>query len=139
MVPFSHILWSACWLGIATDAVARAARLRACRGAREARHGAADGAVRLAEVSTMLQTMRTNVHDVASECETLMTAPAAGPTPLSSIGFALKMNNLKVVVVRRPVVQIVHRALLICGIIGYKNDGQVQRSAVTCATRTPRR
>ncbi len=71
----------------------------------------------------MLQTMRTNVHDVASECETLMNEPDAGTAALSTIAFALKMNNLKVSS-SQMVVQIVNHALLICGIMGYKNDSK---------------
>jgi len=44
-----------------------------------------------------------------------------GTDALSSIGFALKMNNLKISS-SQLVVQIVQQALLICGILGYKND-----------------
>ena len=40
--------------------------------------------------------MRANVHDVANECESLMSSPDAGLDVLSSIAFALKMNNVKV-------------------------------------------
>jgi len=47
-----------------------------------------------------------------------------GTAALSSIGFALKMNNLKVSS-SQMVVQIVNHALLICGIMGYKNDSKV--------------
>ena len=70
----------------------------------------------------MLQTMRTNAHDVASECEALMLS-AGGTESLSSIAFALKMNNLKVSS-SQLVVQIANHALLICGIMGYKNDSK---------------
>jgi acyl-CoA dehydrogenase len=56
---------------------------------------------------------------------------------LSSIAFALKMNNLKVST-STVVVDIVHRCLLICGIMGYKNDskfaiGQHMRDAMSAA------
>jgi acyl-CoA dehydrogenase len=70
----------------------------------------------------MLQTMRANVHDVAEESERLMRSDG-GTEALSSIAFALKMNNLKVAT-SQLVVQIVHHALLICGIQGYKNDSK---------------
>jgi acyl-CoA dehydrogenase len=46
-----------------------------------------------------------------------------GTESLSSIAFALKMNNLKVSS-SQLVVQIVNHALLICGIQGYKNDSK---------------
>ena len=119
MVPYSHILWSGLWLGIATDAVARAASF--VRG--EARRNPGNTpptALRLAEVTNTLQLMRSNVHDVAAECEALQKSPE-GNEALLTIGFALKMNNLKIAS-STLMVQIVHQALLICGILGYKND-----------------
>lgn len=122
-VPFSHILWSNVWLGIATAAVRRA-RAFVRQQARSKPGALPPTAIRLAEVSSMLQTMRTNVHDVASECEALMRDEKHGTAALSSIGFALKMNNLKVSS-SQMVVQIVHHAMLICGIMGYKNDSKV--------------
>ena len=121
-VPFSHILWASSWLGIATNAVSRARQF--VRQQARAKPGQTPPtALRLAEVSSILQTMRTNVHDVASECEELMRDPERGTEALSSIGFALKMNNLKVSS-SQLVVQIVNHALLICGIMGYKNDSK---------------
>jgi len=122
-VPFSHVLWSNVWLGIATAAVARA-RAFVRQQARAKPGTTPPTALRLAEASSMLQTMRTNVHDVASECERLMHDEKEGTAALSSIGFALKMNNLKVSS-SQMVVQIVNHALLICGIMGYKNDSKV--------------
>ena len=121
-VPFSHILWSSVWLGIATAAVTRA-RSYVRQQARAKPGTLPPAALRLAEVSSMLQTMRTNVHDVASECEGLMGDEKAGTAALSSIPFALKMNNLKVSS-SQVAVQIIHHALLICGIMGYKNDSK---------------
>jgi acyl-CoA dehydrogenase len=122
MVPFSHILWASAWLGIASSAVGRA-RAFVRQQARAKPGQMPPTALRLAEVSSMLQTMRTNVHDVASECEALMNEPDAGTAALSTIAFALKMNNLKVSS-SQMVVQIVNHALLICGIMGYKNDSK---------------
>jgi acyl-CoA dehydrogenase len=121
MVPFSHILWASCWLGIATGAVNRARAF--VRNQARAKPGTTPPtALRLAEVASTLQAMRTNVDHVASECEHLM-ASDRGTDALSSIGFALKMNNLKVST-SQVVVQIVQQALLICGIMGYKNDSK---------------
>ena len=122
-VPFSHILWANVWLGIATAAVARA-RAFVRQQARAKPGQTPPTALRLAEASSMLQTMRTNVHDVAAECERLMADEKEGATALSSIAFALKMNNLKVSS-SQMAVQIVHHALLITGIMGYKNDSKV--------------
>jgi len=135
MVPFSHILWSSCWLGIATAALARAHEF--VRQQARAKPGAVPpAAIRLAEACNLLQLMRTNVHDVASECEGLMNGEG-GTEALSSIPFALKMNNLKISS-SQLVVQIVQQALSICGISGYKNDspfalGRHLRDALSAA------
>lgn len=119
MVPFSHVLWASAWLGIATSAVSRARAF--VRAQARSKPGAMPpSALRLAEASAMLQTMRANVRDVANECEELMRSDG-GTETLSSIGFSLKMNNLKVSC-SQQVTQIVQHALLICGIMGYKND-----------------
>ncbi|MEO7035158.1 MAG: acyl-CoA dehydrogenase family protein [Polyangiaceae bacterium] len=122
MVPFSHVLWANSWLGIATAAVSRARAF--VRTQARAKPGTTPpSALRLAEVAGMLQTMRANVHDVAAECEELMSRPDAGTEVLSSIAFALKMNNVKVST-SQGLSDIVHRCLSICGIMGYKNDSK---------------
>ncbi len=121
MVPFSHILWASCWLGIATAAVTRARAF--VRVQARAKPGTTPPtALRLAEVVSTLQSMKANVDHVTAECEALMTSQE-GTDALSSIAFALKMNNLKVSS-SQLVVQIVQQALLICGILGYKNDSK---------------
>jgi acyl-CoA dehydrogenase len=121
MVPYSHILWSGLWLGIATDAMNRAAAsVRA-----EARRNPGTvppTALRLAELSNTLQSMRSNVSDVSRECEELQRS-SEGNEALLTIGFALKMNNLKISC-STLMIQVVHQALLICGIQGYKNDSK---------------
>ena len=119
MVPFSHVLWGALWLGIASDAVNRAGRfVRAA--ARKMPGKTPPMALRLAEVANKLQSMRANVHAVTQECAALQTAPE-GNEAMLGMGFALRMNNLKIYC-SEIMVEIVHEALLICGIMGYKND-----------------
>jgi len=134
MVPFSHILWSAVWLGIASDAVARASAFVRAE-ARRKPGTVPPTAMRLAELSSRLQNMRTNVHAVAAECDQLMRSE--GAQALLSIGFALKMNNLKISS-SELVAEIVHKALSICGIMAYKNDtpfslGRHLRDALSAA------
>ncbi len=120
MVPFSHILWAAAWLGVASDAVARA-RLFVRGEARKKPGVTPPSALRLAEAINMLQLMRNNVHDAASECEALMKKADGATDELLSIGFAIKINNLKIAS-SQLVSQIVHHCLMIVGIQGYKND-----------------
>jgi acyl-CoA dehydrogenase len=135
MVPYSHILWSSLWWGIAADAVARAAEfVRAS--ARKNPGTVPPTATRLAEVSTQLQAMRHNWLALATEFDELNARPA-GMQELLSIGWALKMNNLKINA-SESAPQIVHKALQITGILGYKNDtkfslGRHYRDALSAA------
>jgi acyl-CoA dehydrogenase len=119
MVPYSHILWSSLWWGISADAVARAAEcVRA--GARKNPGTVPPTAIRLAEVSTQLQSMRHNWLSLAVEFDAIAARPE-GLQELLAIGWALKMNNLKVSA-SEAAPQIVHKALQIAGIVAYKND-----------------
>lgn len=119
MVPYSHILWSSLWWGIAADAVARAAEcVRAA--ARRNPGTVPPAAIRLAEVSSQLQAMRHNWLNLAAEFDDINARPE-GLGQLMSIGWALKMNNLKINA-SEAAPQIVHKALQIAGIVAYKND-----------------
>ena len=121
MVPYSHILWSSLWWGIASDAVARAASfVRA--DARRKPGAVPTTATRLAEVSTQLQAMKHNWLVLANEFDEL-ESHQDGMQELLSIGWALKMNNLKINA-SETAPQIVHKALQITGILGYKNDSK---------------
>jgi len=112
----SHVLWSSLWLGLATDAVNRA-RAFVRDAARRKPGTMPPGAVRLAEVVGVLQTMRAGVTDAANTFDAIFDDRDA----LSSMGFALRMNGLKVQS-GTLAVQIVSQALSICGIAGYKAD-----------------
>jgi acyl-CoA dehydrogenase len=132
MVPYSHILWSAVWLGIASDAIARAsAFVRA--DARRKPGTVPATATRLAEASVQLQVLRQSVSAAAADFDAISEDREA----LSSMGWALKMNNLKIAA-SEAAPRIVHRALQICGIMGYKNDsafsvGRQYRDALSAA------
>ncbi|HTJ46328.1 MAG TPA: acyl-CoA dehydrogenase family protein [Kofleriaceae bacterium] len=121
MVSYSHILWAAVWLGIASDAVARAsAYVRA--EARKKPGTVPQAAHKLAEVMVHVQSMRNNVAGQASEFDAIMSRPG-GMDELLTMGWALKMNNIKVGS-SEMAPKIVHDALQIVGIGGYKNDGK---------------
>ena len=121
MVPYSHILWSGVWLGIATDAVSRAAAfVRAA--ARKSPGTVPATASRLADVSVMLQMARNNALTLAAEFDELDQRPD-GRGVLDGMSWALKMNNLKIGT-SEIAPQIVHRALEITGVVGYKNDSK---------------
>ena len=121
MVPYSHILWASLWWGIAADAVGRAAEF-VRGGARKNPGTVPPTATRLAEVSTQLQSARHNWLALATEFDDIDARPN-GLADLLSIGWALKMNNLKINA-SETAPQIVHKALQITGILGYKNDSK---------------
>ena len=116
MLATSHLLWAALWYGIALSAVLKAqAFIRA-----DARKRPGDtpvGALRVAEAASRLQLMKSMTRDGlqrfadASETE----------DELTSVGFAVAMNNIKVAT-SQLAVEIVNTAMLVCGIAGFKND-----------------
>jgi acyl-CoA dehydrogenase len=121
MVSYSHTLWSAVWLGIAADAVSRASAYVRVE-ARKKPGTVPQQATRLAEVAVMLQAMRNNTAAMAAEFDAI-TAQPGGMEQLLTIGWALKMNNHKVSS-SEMAPAIVHQALQIVGINGYKNDSK---------------
>lgn len=124
MHPYSHIVWGSLWTGIAIDAVNQArAFVRA-----EARRTPGEtpiSAIRLAETDQALQQMRQNVAGVAREYHDLLVA--GNPQALQEFGFSIHINNLKLSC-SQAIVDIVGRAMLICGIAGYRNDSKFSLS-----------
>lgn len=121
MVSYSHILWSAVWLGVASDAVSKAsAYVRA--EARKKPGTVPQAAHRLAAVMVKLQAMRSNTAGQSAEFDAT-TSREGGMEELLTIGWALKMNNIKIAA-SEAAPSIVHDALQIVGIQGYKNDGK---------------
>jgi acyl-CoA dehydrogenase len=122
VVPVSHLLWAGCWLGTSSAAVSKARAF--VRGQALASPGKTPPtALRLAELLSMMQSMRTSIHDCLREYEELILDPEAATGRLTSISYALKMNNLKIDG-SMAMPQIVSKALMICGILGYKNDNK---------------
>ncbi|WP_448208313.1 acyl-CoA dehydrogenase family protein [Azospirillum sp. sgz302134] len=116
MLPVTHILWSSAWLGIATDAVARASAF--IRSEARKRPGTQPpGARRLAEVTAKLQTMRGMVRGAIAQFEDASDSPDR----LTSMGFTVSMNTLKITAAEM-VVRIVEQAMLVAGLSAYRND-----------------
>jgi acyl-CoA dehydrogenase len=125
MVPYSHILWASLWWGIAADAVGKAANF--VRGqARQNPGTVPPTATRLAEVSMQLQNLKQQWLS-AAEAFDAIGAEANGQEELLGMGWALRLNNLKISC-SEAAPQIVHRALQIVGILGYKNDSPFSMS-----------
>ena len=116
MLPVSHVLWSALWLGIANAAMGKArAFVRAA--ARRTPGSTPPAALRLAELASLHHTMRAGVEHAAFAYEQIADDPEA----LGAMPFALRMNNLKLAA-SQQVVQVVAGALGVCGIAGYRED-----------------
>ena len=115
MLATSHLLWSGVWYGIAVNAMARAQNfVRAA--ARKSPGTTPPGALRLAEASSLLQLLKSNIVAGLAEFE----AAKDDPDRLSSMGFAVAMNNIKIGS-SETILTIINHAMLVCGIMGYKN------------------
>jgi acyl-CoA dehydrogenase len=116
MLPVSHLLWSALWLGIATDALGRArAFVRAEAKKRPGEPPMSGG--RLASAANEWQSVKGNLIACLREYE----AAVRSEDGISAISFALAMNNLKLAA-SQSVVKIVGEAMLVCGLDGYRLD-----------------
>ena len=119
MVPWAHILWGSAWLGIATDAVARARAFVKDTGRKMGT--TPPTATRLSEVSTLLQLMRVQVRDRAKYYNHLVSQTDGGLGELASVDFAVQSNHLKLSA-SELVAEICTQALRITGTTGYRND-----------------
>ena len=116
MLADAHILWSSLWYGIAANAVARAQSYVRAQ-ARKSPGAHVPGALRLAELANDLLLMKSGIQAGLRRYE----SARADDQKLASMSFALDMNNLKIGASQR-LVEIVQSALMVCGIMGYKND-----------------
>lgn len=120
MHPYSHIVWGALWCGIAGDAVNRARSFVRAE-ARKTPGETPLSAIRLSEVDCVMQETRHNVASLAREYQGLLDENCA--EAFKGFGFSIRTNNLKITTSQR-IVEIVGKALLICGISGYRNDSK---------------
>jgi acyl-CoA dehydrogenase len=116
MLPVSHILWSSVWLGLATSAVDKARHFVRTE-ARKKPGITPPSALRLAELLAQLQRMEELVRGTARQYDEMCDDLDA----LDGMGFAITMNSLKVST-STLVVEIINRAMAICGMAGYRED-----------------
>lgn len=121
MHPFAHIVWGSLWLGLATDALSRA-RSAVRSEARKNPGVIPVSGTRLAEADIVLFSMRSGLHLALADYQRLLVE--GDPEAFSNFSFAIRINNLKISC-SNMVVDIVSRAMLICGIAGYKNDSKL--------------
>jgi acyl-CoA dehydrogenase len=114
MLPVAHILWSSAWLGIATAAVERARQfLRDEAGAVVV----PATATQLTELSALHLQMSELVRAMARRYDQICDDDDA----TGAMQFAIAMNNLQLSA-SRLVVDVVSRAMSICGMAGYRQD-----------------
>ncbi|HXR54368.1 MAG TPA: acyl-CoA dehydrogenase family protein [Acidimicrobiales bacterium] len=111
MLPVSHVLWAFVWLGLASAALTKA-RNYIQGEARKNPGSSPAGAPRLAELAVVHQQLESLVRMSAQRFD----QRADGED--QSMGFALSFNSLKVAA-STLLVDIVTRALGICGMAGY--------------------
>jgi acyl-CoA dehydrogenase len=119
MVPFSHILWAHVWLGLSTEAFTRAQNFVRAQ-ARQNPGTTPPAALRLSELSVRMAQFRALVQAATNEYLSLADGP--GRPGLSTIGYAVRINNLKIAA-SEAAVEACQGALRICGFLGYANDG----------------
>lgn len=118
MLPVSHVLWASAWLGLASAAVDTARRY-VREQARSKPGTTPPSAMRLAELVSVHQQMIDLVRGAAERFDEI----GQDDDTLASLGVAISYNSLKIAA-STLVVDIVGRALLICGIAGYREDSK---------------
>ena len=119
MIPYSHILWSAVWQGIAADAVATTQSLIK-QTARKTPKVMPLGSSGLVDALNLYHQMSANVRTAVEEYDRFTANPETAGT-LSSSAYGLRINNLKLSSTRL-VVDICQQCLAVCGLAGYANN-----------------
>jgi acyl-CoA dehydrogenase len=119
--PVAHILWASLWVGLASDALGKARQF--VRGEARKNPGVTPiNATRLAEADIVLGNMK---NTLATTLQEYHEAHAAGDFDrLAGFGFVIRVNNLKLTA-SAMLLDVVMRAMLICGIQGYRNDSKL--------------
>jgi acyl-CoA dehydrogenase len=117
MVPWSHLLWAHVWLGIATDAFDRAQAFVRSQ-ARQTPGITPPAATKLSALSADLAKLRGLIHAAQDEYNRIADEP--GRETLSTMGYAVRINNLKIAA-SESAADLCQAALKVCGISGYRN------------------
>lgn len=119
--PFSHIVWSSLWLGLAQSAMNNA-RSSVRAEARKNPGTLPPSALRLAELDAVLFSMRAGVQQCVSDYHQRLLSD--DEEAFSDYGFNLRVSNLKIRS-SELVIEIVGKAMMICGIASYRNDSKL--------------
>ncbi|MEU0479240.1 acyl-CoA dehydrogenase family protein [Streptosporangium sp. NPDC006013] len=117
MVPYSHLLWAACWLGIAGSALGRARNLLRERTRRDS-SGSAVALTRLAQATARLGAARSATTSAAAFFDRMDT-----PEDADAWATAIEINEVKYIA-SQTAVETTLEALAICGFPGYLEHGR---------------
>lgn len=118
--PFAHIAWASLWTGLAADALQRARQFVRAE-ARKTPDATPINATRLAEADVVLNTLKCTLRGTLEDYHRALQHDGEA---LASFGFAIRVNNLKLTA-SSLLLDVVMRAMLICGISGYRNDSKL--------------
>jgi acyl-CoA dehydrogenase len=118
MVPVTHLLWGACWAGIAAGAVERA-QMFVRKVARAAKGTLPPGAPFATQGSLSLMTL----HNLLDSALADFVRRAGDADALEDAGFQTSLNLLKVSASELSISTVMH-AFNACGIAGYRNDSE---------------
>jgi len=116
LLPTAHLLWSAVWHGIASEALTRAQKFARAEKRKHPGLPSPSG-LRLAEASIKIHAMRSAILEGLAR----FTLAQEDPERFNSVDFVVLMNNIKIGT-SQMTIEIINHALLITGIAGYKND-----------------
>jgi len=118
MVPVTHLLWGACWAGVAAGAVERA-QMFIRTVARAAKGTLPPGAPLATQASLSLLTLRNLLDSALAD----FARRAGNANDLEDVGFQTSLNLLKVGASELSI-STVMQAFNACGIAGYRNDSE---------------
>ncbi|MEK7916019.1 acyl-CoA dehydrogenase family protein [Burkholderia contaminans] len=113
MVPVSHILWAAVWIGVAGDAFHRAHQFFRAQ-ARQTDGAPSPASRRIAESLALMQAMQARVDNVLR-----LHANPASRSWSAGMARAAEINTLKTYV-STTALEVAQQAMMICGMAGYK-------------------
>lgn len=118
MMPVTHLLWAACWAGVAAGAVERAQSF-VRKIARTAKGTLPPGAPLATQASASLMNLISFVDSSLAD----YTNRATNGADLDGLAFQTSLNLLKVTASELSIATVMH-AFNACGIAGFRNDGE---------------
>lgn len=121
MHPFAHITWASLWSGICADAVDNARKF-VKKAVRRNPDMPPISSIRLAEVTGALNNMRSIISTAITEYTRMLEIDDSDA--FTNFGFSTRINNLKISS-SQLLIDIVGKAMMICGISSYRNDSEL--------------